>query len=140
MAKKKVRKGTKKAKKPVKKSTKKKAVSKVKVKKVRKVKKTKPHVKVVKPKVKQEGKLIGKITHFFPLVNAAVLVVSNGSLKVGDTILIKGHTTQLKETITSMQIDHVAITEAKKCDEIGLLVAQRVREHDEVYKLVPRQD
>lgn len=78
--------------------------------------------------------VIGKVTHYFPHVNAAVLKLKL-PLKAGDTIQIKGHTTDLKETVTSMQINRAPITEAKKGDEIGLLVASRVRAGDTVYKL-----
>ena len=82
---------------------------------------------------KPKGQLIGKITHYFPHVQAAVVVLSR-PLKIGDLILVKGHTTQFEQTVTSMQIDHAPISEAKKGDEIGMQVTQRVREHDEVYK------
>ncbi|MBI4388395.1 MAG: hypothetical protein HY582_05075 [Candidatus Omnitrophica bacterium] len=78
---------------------------------------------------------MGKVTHYFPHVEAAVVVLKKGGLKVGDSILIKGHTTKFKQSITSMQIDRTPITEAKKGDEIGLQVSERVREHDQVFKL-----
>lgn len=77
--------------------------------------------------------VIGKVTHYFPHVNAAVLKLKL-PLKIGDTIQIKGHTTDIKETVTSMQINRAPITAAKKGDEIGLLVASRVRAGDQVYK------
>lgn len=77
--------------------------------------------------------VIGKVTHYFPHVNAAVLKLKL-PLKIGDTIQIKGHTTDIKETVTSMQIDRAPITVGKKGDEIGLLVASRVRAGDKVYK------
>ncbi len=77
---------------------------------------------------------VGKVTHYFPHVAAAVVVVGKGSLAAGDRILIKGHTTRFEQTVQSMQIDHTPISQAKKGDEIGLQVVQRVREHDAVYK------
>ncbi|OGX26355.1 MAG: hypothetical protein A3J51_04795 [Omnitrophica WOR_2 bacterium RIFCSPHIGHO2_02_FULL_45_21] len=77
--------------------------------------------------------VIGKVTHYFPHVNAAVIKLKL-PLKAGDSIQIKGHTTDLKETVTSMQINRAPITEAKKGDEIGLLVTSRVRTGDTVYK------
>ncbi|TAN60066.1 translation elongation factor-like protein [bacterium] len=76
---------------------------------------------------------MGKITHFFPHVNAAVIALK-APLKVGDQIRVKGHTTDLTENVSSMQIDHKPINEAKKGDEIGLLVTSRVRAGDTVYK------
>ena len=101
-----------------------------------KAKKVRPKGQSTKPDAAvPKGQLIGKITHYFPHVNAAVLVVKKGNLKIGDSVLVKGHTTQFKQRIESMQIDRVPIVEAKKGDEIGLLVGERVREHDVVYKI-----
>ena len=82
-------------------------------------------------KIKQN--IIGKVTHYFPHVRAAVIKLK-APLSIGDTIKIKGHTTDFTEVITSMQIDHVPINTAKKGDEIGLLVNSRVRQHDIVIK------
>lgn len=90
--------------------------------------------KKIKPAKKIQGKIIGKITHYFPKVRAAVIKLE-APLSVGDSIRIKGHTTDFKQAITSMQIDRVPISQAKKGQEIGLLVDSRVRQHDEVYKI-----
>jgi translation elongation factor EF-Tu-like GTPase len=80
-----------------------------------------------------ESNVIGKVTHYFPHVNAAVVKLS-APLKIGDAIRIKGHTTDFTETVTSIQINRVPINAAKKGDEIGLLVSSRVRGGDKVYK------
>jgi putative protease len=93
----------------------------------------KPRKKALVKKVKKPANVIGKITHYFPKVQAAVIKL-DAPLAVGDTIRIKGHTTDFKQAITSMQIDHVPITVAKKGDEVGLLVTSRVRQHDTVSK------
>ena len=82
----------------------------------------------------QEGTVVGRITHYFPHVQAAVIKLK-APLSVGDTIKVKGHTTDFTETITSMQIDHVVVNNAKKGDEIGLQVNSRVRQHDTIYKI-----
>ena len=87
-----------------------------------------------KKTVKKEGNLVGSITHYFPHVQAAVIKLK-GPLAMGDTVKIKGHTTDLTQLITSLQIDRVDISSAKKGDEIGLLVSSRVRQHDKVYKI-----
>jgi translation elongation factor EF-Tu-like GTPase len=89
---------------------------------------------IKKPTKKQEGNLIGSITHYFPHVQAAVIKLK-GPLKMGDTVKIKGHTTDLTQIITSMQIDRIDISNAKKGDEIGLQVSSRVRQNDKVYKI-----
>ena len=101
----------------------------------RRVVKRRPVKKVKKIAVAKKTleNVIGTITHYFPKVNAAVIKLK-ASLAVGDTIKIKGHTTDLLQKITSMQIDRVPITSAKKGDEVGLLVETRVRQHDVVTK------
>ncbi len=78
-------------------------------------------------------KLIGKITHCFNNINVAVLQLIDDELNVGDTIHIKGHTTDFTQVINSMQIEHKSIQKAKKGDDIGLKVDNPVHEHDEVY-------
>lgn len=118
-------------------------------KKVKKAKKTKPAVKkkVLKKKKIVKGKaktkpavvvpslpVIGEITHFFPHVSAGVIKLS-GELKAGDMVQIKGHTTDFKQAVESMQIDHVPVNEATKGQEIGLKVKDRVRIGDVVYKI-----
>lgn len=79
---------------------------------------------------------IGIITDFFSRVSAASIQLSNGSLKVGDKILIQGHTTNLEQIIESMQIEKQPVSEAKAGDVIGIKVSERVRKHDKVYKVI----
>ena len=118
--------------------TKKKVVKKV-VKKVIKKKLAKKVVskkkKAVAPKARKiKENVIGTITHYFPHVRAAVIKLK-APLSVGETIKIKGHTTDFTQGITSMQIDRVPVESAKVGQEIGLLVNSRVRQHDSVYKV-----
>ncbi|MBI3306222.1 MAG: translation elongation factor-like protein [Candidatus Omnitrophica bacterium] len=86
-------------------------------------------------KEKIQGKLIGLVTHYFPQVNAAVVKIDRSNLVVGDRVHIKGHTTDFKQTLNSLQIDRKPIEKAGKGDEIGVEVKARVRIGDEVYKL-----
>jgi translation initiation factor IF-2 len=76
---------------------------------------------------------IGKITHFFSKIGVAVIELKK-PLKVGDTIAIKGPTTDFEQEVDSMQIEHENVKEAKAGQSIGLKVAERVRETDAVYK------
>ena len=78
-------------------------------------------------------KLIGKVTHYFGKINVAVLQLTEGKLNVGDTVHIKGHTTDLTQKVESMQIEHENIEKAKKGDDFAIKVASKVHEHDEVY-------
>lgn len=79
---------------------------------------------------------VGVITHYFPHVEAAVVKLKKGTLSIGDSIIIKGHTTDFQEQIDSMQLDHVPITNATRGQEIGLRVKEKVRDSDIVYKIV----
>ena len=133
-----VLKNKKKIKKTVKKITKKttkKTVKKAIKKPIRKlIKKKTNKKKPVKKSAKSEGNFIGLVIHYFPHVQAAVIKLKK-PLANGDTIKIKGHTTDLTQVVSSMQIDRVEIQTAKKGDEIGLQVNSRVRQQDKVYKI-----
>jgi len=76
---------------------------------------------------------IGHISHFFSKISVAVIELTK-PLSVGDTILIKGPTTDFEQVVESMQIEHKNIQRAEAGQSIGLKVAQRVREKDAVYK------
>lgn len=109
----------------------KKTIKKASKKKVSKVKKP---ARRTKP-VKEEGMLVGRISHYFPHVKAGAIIIEGGELALGDTVRIKGHTTDFKQKIASMQIDRNPIEKASKGQEIGMLVKSRVRIRDKVYKL-----
>ncbi len=79
-----------------------------------------------------EEKLIGKITHYYSKINVAIVKLS-ASLKIGDKIHLKGHGIDFEQTVSSMQIEHQNVEKAKKGEEIGLKVDQKIREGDEVY-------
>lgn len=93
-------------------------------------------VKAIKKKSIELGlEKIGEVTHYFPHVNAAAVLLLKDGLKIGDHIYIKGHTTDFKETVHSIQLDRAAIEEGSKGQEIGLLVKSRVRIGDSVYRV-----
>jgi len=79
---------------------------------------------------------VGVITHYFPKVDAAVVKLTKGALSIGDRIVIKGHTSDFKEKVGSIKLDHLPIQNAEKGMEIGLKVKSKVREHDVVYKII----
>ena len=83
-----------------------------------------------------EEKKVGEVIKYFGKINVAAIRLSEGSLKVGDTIHIVGHTTDITQTIDSMQIENKNVQEAGPGADIGIKVKDRVREHDIVYKVV----
>lgn len=76
-------------------------------------------------------KEIGRISTFFSHVGVAAIKLS-GKLKVGDRIRLKGHTTDFEQLVDSMQVDRKDIKEAKKGDEVGIKVNDKVRPNDSV--------
>lgn len=78
---------------------------------------------------------IGVVSHYFDKIGVTAIEITNGKLSVGDTIHIKGHTTDLTTTVESMQIEHDNVNEATKGDAVGIKVAVKVRQHDKVFKV-----
>lgn len=78
---------------------------------------------------------IGKITHYYGHLSVGIIELQD-SLKVGDTIHIKGHSSDFTQPVDSMQIEHTGVVEAKSGDVIGIKVAQKVHPHDKVYKVI----
>lgn len=85
-------------------------------------------------KLSEELQEIGRVTHFFTKISVAVIELK-APISVGDRILIKGPTTNLEQTVESMEIEHEKVTRAGRGQSIGLKVADRVRENDTVYKI-----
>ena len=77
---------------------------------------------------------IGKVTHYFGKLGVAVVEVTQGSMKIGDEVHIKGHSTDFVQKVTSMQIEHDKIEMAEPGMSIGMKVNEPVRANDLVYK------
>ncbi len=76
---------------------------------------------------------LGEVTGYFRKVHAAVIKILRGSLEKGQEIWIKGHTTDLRMVVDSLQVDRKPIAKAEKGQIIGLKVAKRVRHGDKVF-------
>ena len=78
--------------------------------------------------------VIGKVTDFFsrPVVAGIELTAT---LKLGDKIHIKGHTTDMELVVDSMQINNADVEQAKAGDSIGVKISERARRGDIVYKV-----
>jgi translation elongation factor EF-1alpha len=84
---------------------------------------------------KSEEKLIGRITHYYSHLSVGIIELTDGELKVGDTIHIKGAYTDFTETVDSIQIEHQNVARAEKGKVVGIKVKDKVREHDQVYRV-----
>lgn len=122
----------KRSKKSVSKKAKKRAKRRIRKKSTKKaLKRTKKAGKAIPELMKKK---IGEITHFYTHISVAVVRL-DGELRKGDNILIEGSTTHIKQKAESMQINRQDIDVAKKGQEIGLMVKDRAREGDIVYKI-----
>jgi translation elongation factor EF-Tu-like GTPase len=78
---------------------------------------------------------IGNVFNFFAKPSVAAINITSGELRVGDTIRIKGETTDITQKIESMEIDRVKVEVATAGQGVGIKVPERVRPHDKVYKI-----
>lgn len=62
--------------------------------------------------------LVGVVDDYYSHLSVITLKVQS-PLTVGDKIHVRGHTTDMTETLESMQIDHVPVTVAKVGDPSG---------------------
>ena len=81
---------------------------------------------------------IGVVTHYYEHAGACVVSLDAGPLRVGDTIHIRGHTTDFYQRVDRLERDRVAIDSARTGEEVGVQVSQRVRAHDAVFRLGSR--
>jgi len=82
------------------------------------------------------GDRIGVVTHYFSHLSVAVVKLEPGTtLRVGDNIHIKGHTSDFGQRVESLQVGHAPVSEVGPNDDFGLKVAAHAREHDVVYKI-----
>ncbi len=77
---------------------------------------------------------VGKVTHYYGKIGVAIIELSAG-LNVGDKIKVESNRTEFEQTVDSMEVDHKAVTAAKKGDVIGMKVREKVSEGATVYKL-----
>jgi len=82
-----------------------------------------------------QEKEIGKITHYYGHLSVGIVELSD-TLKVGETIHIKGHSEDFNQIVDSMQVEHANVTEAKLGDSIGIKVTGKVHPGDKVFKVI----
>jgi acyl-CoA hydrolase len=80
------------------------------------------------------GIQIGQVTHYFDHLGVAALELT-APIHVGDMIHFVGHSTDFRQKVTSLQIEHHMVGEAKPGDDVGMKVAQKVHTHDKVFRL-----
>jgi putative protease len=83
-----------------------------------------------------EEKKIGEVIKYFGKIGVAAIRLTEGPLKVGDTMHFVGHTTDFTQVVDSMQIENQNVQEARPGADLGIRTKEKVREHDVVYKVL----
>lgn len=78
---------------------------------------------------------VGMVTHYYSHLSVAIIRMERGSLREGDTVHIQGHTSDFRQRVESMEIDHVHVMQVGAKQEFGMRVVEHAREHDVVYKV-----
>src|SRR5690349_21353758 len=86
--------------------------------------------------VPMERKKVGEVFHFYGKIGVAAIRLTDGALAIGDTVAIQGPTSNLEQTVDSLQVEHAEVSRGEIGQEVGMKVRERVREKDFVYKLV----
>lgn len=94
-----------------------------------------PAAPAVVPVPLAEEERVGIVTHYYAHISVAVVQMEAGSLRLGDTIHVRGHTSDFRQGVQSMQIEHELVAEVRAGQEFGLKVTEHAREHDVVYKV-----
>lgn len=77
---------------------------------------------------------VGIVNDYFARIGVAGVDLV-GSLRVGDTVRFRGHTTDFEQVVESMQIEHAQVEQAGPGDSVGIKVLDRVRPGDVVYRV-----
>ncbi len=80
---------------------------------------------------------IGIITHYFSQLGVAAIHLTDGNLARGDTIRVKGHTTDLTQAVESLQMENADVIKAVRGQAVGIRLKEQARVRDEVFKVVP---
>ena len=82
------------------------------------------------------GERIGVVTHYYGNVSVAIVKLDAGvTLRVGDQIHIRGHTSDFAQRVESLQVEHAQVSEVGPQDDFGMKVKDHAREHDVVYRV-----
>lgn len=80
----------------------------------------------------EERVYVGDVRHFLPRITVAIVDLVS-ELRMNDEILILGKTTNLRQRVESMEIEHKKVEIAPAGSSIGLKTIDKVRDGDKVY-------
>jgi translation elongation factor EF-Tu-like GTPase len=94
----------------------------------------KPAVPAAAPAPSAGEEPVGTVTHYYGDLSVAAVRMDSGSLRMGDMIHVVGRTSDFRQRVESMQVEHEPVSEVRAGQEFGLKVTDHAREHDIVYK------
>ena len=80
-------------------------------------------------------KYVGKVAHWFGGIQVAGIELTDGAVQIGDTIHVRGHTSDFTQLVKSIQIDRNPVDRAAPGDLIGIEAADHARPGDKVYRV-----
>jgi translation elongation factor EF-Tu-like GTPase len=78
---------------------------------------------------------VGIVTHYYNHLSVAIIQLESGSVRTGDTIHIKGHTSDFRQQVGSIEVNHAHVDQVQAGESFGVKVNDHAREHDVVYKV-----
>lgn len=78
---------------------------------------------------------VGIVTDYYAKIGVAGIHLTDGPLQVGDQVRIHGHTTDLTQTVDSMQVEHASVQRAERGSQVAIQVRERVRRNDQVLRI-----
>lgn len=80
-------------------------------------------------------KELGKVIHYYDKAMVAVVKLTGGGVRIGDSVKFVHHDIEFPQLISSMEVEHKKIQSAKKGDEVAIKLDQKTHEGAYVYKI-----
>jgi selenocysteine-specific translation elongation factor len=84
------------------------------------------------------GMRIGHVNHFYDQISVAVILLTE-TISKGDHVHFLGRSTDFRQEVKSLQINHQPVEQASSGQEVALKVDQRVHPHDKVFKILEEE-
>lgn len=79
---------------------------------------------------------VGEVFHYFSKAGVAAIRVTDATVRIGDTLLFQGPSTNFDQPVDSLEIDKAKVEQATPGQSVGVKVRDRTRPGDYVYKIV----
>jgi len=79
---------------------------------------------------------VGRVINFFNRLSVAAIEITNGTISVGDTLIIYGYYTETEIKVNHMEIDRKPVRSASKGQSVGIWAPNRLRKGEIVCKVI----